>query len=207
VITQCDHCQADRGPSELGVCPVQAGNVRWMTVPDLAVYALERSEQPLTLYDITRVIRRETGRTVNGATLQVSISNDPRFCWAGKGLYGLYRHGLIPGPRSLAGIARVFLFSHGSMTHDELEFVMKGAGYRFQGASLNQALNNESEVWSFHTMTGWAWATSRTEEAAVKLRRLGVARSRDDFDIIVARTADTVSASLAERKRRLRGEA
>src|SRR5688572_12465977 len=128
MIVSCEHCGAERGPWEQGLCPVQAARPRALTVPDLAVGALEYSDHALTLYDIARSIRRDFGVTVNPATLQVSISNDPRFCWAGKGLYGLYRHGLIPGPRSLAGVARVFLFSHGPLTHDELEFVMKAGG-------------------------------------------------------------------------------
>jgi len=58
---------------------------------------LEESDTALTVYDIKRSIRRDLGIDVSQETLQVSISGDRRFCWAGKGLYGLYRHGLIPG--------------------------------------------------------------------------------------------------------------
>lgn len=204
MITACDECHTERGPWEQGECPVQAARHRRLNVPDLAVYVLEKSDAPLTMYDIARSIGRDLDVSVNPATLQVSISTDPRFCWAGKGLYGLYRHGLVPGPRSLAGIARMFLFSHGQLTHDKLEFVMKAVGYRFQSASLNQALNSEPEVWWLNTAAGWAWDTARTEDAAVKLRRLGVARARHDFDVVVTRCADQAASALKERARRLR---
>ena len=111
---------------------------------DLAVHVLEESDTALTVYDIKRSIRRDLDIYVSQETLQASISGNRRFCWAGKDLYGLYRHGLIPGPRSLAGIARLFLYSHGPLRHAPLEFVMKYAGYRFQSASLNSTLNHDA---------------------------------------------------------------
>ena len=118
-------------------------------------------------------LRRDLGINVSQATVQVSISSDRRFCWAGKGLYGLYRHGLIPGPRSLAGIARVFLYSHGPLRHASLEFAMKYAGYRFQYVSLNSALNHDPDVFWFNADGGWYWDTARTPEAGEAwLRRL-----------------------------------
>lgn len=178
-------------------------NGRRLSVSDLAVHALERSDRALTLYDIARVVRRDLGAAVNQSSLQVSISNDRRFCWAGRGLYGLYRHGLVPGPRNLAGVARVFLFGHGPLRHEELEFVMKESGYRFQSTSLGQALNNEPEVWWFHDVGGWLWDTARTEEAALDLQRLGVARTREDFNTVVDRCAAMAAMGLAELERRL----
>lgn len=30
-----------------------------------------------------------------------TLATDRRFCWAGQGIYGLYRHGPLPGPRNL----------------------------------------------------------------------------------------------------------
>jgi hypothetical protein len=207
MIGACKQCKAERGPWEDEFCPVLRAERGWqLSVADLAVHVLERSDTPLTIYDINRSIRRDFGIDVEQATLQARISTDRRFCWAGKGLYGLYRHGLIPGPRLLAGIARMFLYSHGPLTHASLEFAMKYAGYRFQSASLNSALNSAAEVFWFNSDdgSGWYWDTARTPEAADDaLRRLGVAATQAEFDLVVARCTETVRAALAERERRL----
>jgi len=98
MIGTCDHCNAQRGPWEDAVCPVMRTKHGWfLDTAYLAVHVLEESDTALTVYDIKRSIRRDLGIDVSQETLQVSISGDRRFCWAGKGLYGLYRHGLIPG--------------------------------------------------------------------------------------------------------------
>jgi hypothetical protein len=204
MIGVCKQCKAERGPWEDESCPVLTAERGWqLNVPDLAVHVLERSHTPLTIYDIKRSIRRDLAIDVNQATLQFRISADPRFCWAGRGLYGLYRHGLIPGPRSLEGIARMFLYSHGPLKHAALEFVMKYAGYRFQSASLNSALNCAAAVFWFNTDGGWYWDTARTPEAGEALRRLGVAGTQAQFELVVARCSETARAALAERERRL----
>jgi hypothetical protein len=200
----CKHCETQRGPWEDESCPVLRAEQGWqLNVPDLAVYVLEQSETPLTIYDIKRSIRRDFGIDVNQNTLQVHISADLRFCWAGRSLYGLYRHGLIPGPRSLAGIARMFLYSHGPLKHASLEFAMKYTGYRFQSSSLNSALNYAAEVFWLNSDGGWYWDTARTPEAAQDLRKLGIAATEADFDLVAARCAETVRVALAERERRL----
>lgn len=200
----CEQCKGERGPWENEFCPVRrAKRDWWLSVPDLGVHVLERSETPLSIYDIARSIRRDLGIDVYQPTLQVQVSADRRFCWAGRGLYGLYRHNLIPGPRSLAGIARMFLYSHGPLTHPSLAFVMKYVGYRFQSASLNNALNYAAEVIWFNSDGGWYWDTARTPDAAQDLRRLGVAATHAEFELVVDRCAETVSAALAERERRL----
>jgi hypothetical protein len=204
MIGTCKQCKAERGPWEDESCPALRAERGWqLNVPDLAVQVLERSDTPLTIYDVRRSIRRDFGVEVSQATLQVHISADRRFCWAGKGLYGLYRHGLIPGPRSLAGIARMFLYSHGPLNHSSLEFAMKYAGYRFQSASLNSALNYAADVFWFHSDGGWYWDTARTPEVGEALRRLGIAATQAEFELVVARCAETVRAALAERERRL----
>jgi hypothetical protein len=175
----------------------------FLSTADLAVHVLEESDTALTVYDIQRSIRRDLGIDVSQEALQDGISGDRRFCWAGKGLYGLYRHGLIPGPRSLAGIARVFLYSHGPLQHAPLEFVMKYVGYRFQSASLYGALNRDPDVSWFYADGGWYWDTARTPEADKALRVLCAYPTPAELDVIVLRCAETVKAALAERERRL----
>jgi hypothetical protein len=201
----CDQCSAQQGPWEDGACPIKRAKQGWfLDAADLAVRVLEESNCALTVYDIKRSIRRDFSIDVSQETLQVSISGDRRFCWAGRGLYGLYRHGLIPGPRSLAGIARVFLYSHGPLRHALLEFAMKHVGYRFQSASLNNALNYDPDVFWINGDGGWCWDTARTPETGQVLMALGVARDLPEFETVVSRCAETVSAALAERERRLR---
>lgn len=204
MIGTCKQCKAEQGPWDDEPCPVLKAELGWqLNVPDLGVHVLERSATPLTIYDIKRSIRRDLGIDVSQDTLQVHVSADRRFCWAGRGLYGLYRHGLVPGPRSLAGIARMFLYSHGPLKHTSLEFVMKYVGYRFQSASLNNALNHSAEVFWFNSDSGWYWDTARTPEAGEALRRLGVAPTQAEFELVVAQCANAVYAALAERERRL----
>jgi hypothetical protein len=80
---------------------------------------------------------------------------------------------------------------------------MKYAGYRFQSASLNSALNYATEIFWFRSDGGWYWDTARTPEAGSALRRLGVAATHAEFELVVARCAETVRAALAERQRRM----
>src|SRR5947209_5325867 len=48
------------------------------------------------------------------------------FCWAGRGLYGLARHRLVPGARSLAEAAYAILMAAPGETHvEEVDFVLK----------------------------------------------------------------------------------
>lgn len=80
MIGTCKQCKAERGPWEDDSCPVLRGEHGYpLSVPDLAVNVLERSENPLTIYDIKRSIRRDHGIDVNQGTLQAYVSADRRF--------------------------------------------------------------------------------------------------------------------------------
>ena len=80
---------------------------------------------------------------------------------------------------------------------------MKYVGYRFQSASLNNALNHDPDVFWVNADGGWYWDTARTPEAGEALRILGVAPTPAELDVVVLRCAETVKVALAERKRRL----
>ncbi len=139
---------------------------------DPAVLVLEQEASPVTTYDVARGIRRELGWTVTKASLTVSLSSDHRICWAGRNLYDLLRHGIFPGSRNLAGVAKLFLYSHAKPLDGELLwFVMHCAGYRFRPASLRNALSwDEAVSWKFGS--GWRVPINWTTRAT--LRRLGV---------------------------------
>lgn len=200
----CEACEAELGPWEHGTCPVLRRLRRpsaTLNNADAAVLVLEGSDVPLSVYDIERGIARELGKTVNRGSLNVSLANDMRFCWAGRGIYGLFRHGLIPGPRNLAGIGRFFIYSYGSpIALADLEFVMKYAGYSFTSASLTRALTDDGDVY----WPTWSQCdVHRSPSATHDLRRTGIAPDHQTFLALAERCRETIFAGFDERERRL----
>ena len=57
---------------------------------------LEESDQPLAYWDIERLLRA-SGHEVWEPSLKATLGADRTFCWAGRGIYGLFRHGFLPG--------------------------------------------------------------------------------------------------------------
>lgn len=146
----CVACRAELGPWEGRRC-LSCGSCESsrLTNADAALLVLERTALPLTVYDIGRGIARDCRREVAIASLNVALAVDRRFCWAGRGLYGLYRHGVYPGPRNFAGVARLFLLATEPQSLDALRFVMRQAGYRVQRQSLYHALESDELIrWS-----------------------------------------------------------
>jgi hypothetical protein len=73
---------------------------------------------------------------MNGA-----LSHDKRFCWGGRGLYGLARHGLVPGVRTLAEAAYAVLVGAPRPLYvEEVDFVLEQLNYRFNADSLAHLL-------------------------------------------------------------------
>jgi hypothetical protein len=197
-------CSAEHGPWESEPCPAsrreQGG---WFTNADAAVYVLETGPGPLTVYDIQRGIRREFGWAPSKASLNVSLANDRRCCWGGRGIYGLYRHGLIPGPRRLADVGRFLLFvADGPLEAPALEFAMKRMGYRFHRMSLAHALARADHI----KWPGWDLCTvDRSPIGAKRIREsIPVAPTQASFDFVVDRTRRALADALQERQHRLR---
>src|SRR5690606_6146583 len=118
-----------------------------VTVADAAVRVLEKEERAIAIHDIARTMERDMEVCSPMPSVQVALSRDPRVCWGGKGIYGLFRHGLLPGPRNLVGVGLFFLLaSQREVAVEKLAFVMKWRGYRFQDNSLQVALSNEAQV-------------------------------------------------------------
>ena len=60
-----------------------------------------------------------------------------RFCWAGQSLYGLARHGLVPGARSLAEAAyAILLAAPRELYFEEVDFILEQFNYRYNFDSL-----------------------------------------------------------------------
>jgi hypothetical protein len=108
----CETCGAMLGPWELtgrSTClrcgpswkRTESADAKILTV-------LGASSEPLYIWDIQRLTARR--RYMRPATTTVSQTlGAPQYCWAGRSLYGLYRHGLIPGARDLATVAAAVL--------------------------------------------------------------------------------------------------
>ena len=198
----CEVCSASMSPWEGKIClTCKLRNPRWLSNSDAAVFLLEKEQHAVTTYDLVRGMRREFGWRIPKASIAAALSTDRRCCWAGRSLYGLYRHGIFPGPRTLAGIATIFLYSHREpMRTDVLGFAMKYAGYRFQQSSLRSALRYDSGiVWE-----PWrGWAVRPRNVARARLRQLGFSPTFRGVDHAAQICSAVIREALAEYQRRL----
>lgn len=140
----CDAALSDwelQRADELGVLPCWCVGFPPGIPPTLANIAYaELCHRDLTLpvkvHDISRFVRQNCG-TAQQHSIGVILSQDRRFCWAGRALYGLARHGPIPGARSLAEAAYAILLAAPRELHvEEVDFVLDQLNYRFNSDSL-----------------------------------------------------------------------
>lgn len=173
---------------------------------DDIIAILERSEMPLPHWDIKRLLDQERRYPIHGGSLLVWVSQDPRACWAGRGIWGLYRHGVLPGVHDLGAAASVFLYTTDlALDYRQVWFVLKHAGYRSEEASIYYALRR-AEWQGLVTRTGGGNWRRPTRDALPEVRvkdMLGVAGQ--DFKTVIERTTTQLEEALAERRRRLRG--
>jgi hypothetical protein len=197
-MTRCRGCAAEIGPTEVPDCPTHRRKQgRPLTNADIAVLALEASHAPISLYDIRRIFHREFGWAPGEMSLNATVAQDRRCCWAGRGIYGLWRHGLAPGPRRLLDAARLVLSSRdASLTQDELAFTLRHIGYRFQAATLHRLLAQSPTI----TEPSWHRYTANSVGAPLHLE-LGLPLSA--FETVTKRVARQTRAALKERRRRL----
>jgi hypothetical protein len=147
-------------------------------------------------------------------TVSQVLADDLRACWGGRGIYGLYRHGLLPGVRDLGRTAAVFIHaSDRQLTIDEVTFIMRHVGYKFSHGSVEPAVWRVRDLGIFKITHGWTdsgdWtsllAGSREsvqrQRAVAHALRLG--RRGPDLWTILDRAASQVESALAERHRRL----
>lgn len=199
-VQSCETCGAALGPAELATC-FSCGPWQPTNIGERALVILERSPTPLTYWDLTRLMDRGSTRSTAGNSLLVYLSRDSRICWAGKGLYGMFRHGLAPNVRGLGPAAEAHLLAAPTaISQDELHFVLKYLGYRYQYPSLAPALGRQ---------LGSAWRTA-SESEANRLRRerrlallLGFERRTPEFHKYYEELEDRVRDALTERSTRL----
>lgn len=92
--------------------------------------------QPVKTHDVVRFVTTKYKGNPR-YSISVALSKDKRFCWGGRALYGLARHKLIPGARSLAEAAYAVLLAAPRQLHvEEVDFVLQQLNYRFNPDSL-----------------------------------------------------------------------
>jgi len=163
-IPACPTCGRELGPWEYSTCLSHLPALRDGTgfrrppsqwaIADLAVAALESEAAPVAIHDVQRAVARDLGRDVYLPSLTALMGTDRRFCWSGRGVYGLFRHDRLPAVRTLSGLSRFVLAAFDApMGLSDLSFVLKWSGYRFQDVSLEGALLRDAEEAGFR----FAW--------------------------------------------------
>ena len=207
----CTQCQAPLGPWEAQRCVSHRTDFSSEPITGLAAAALEQSEQPLPVHDVARIIKRDFGVVLRRGSLTSIMGAERWFCWAGKGVYGLYRHGLLPGPRTLAGVACFLLASQERPVHfDRLSFLMKWAGYRFQYQSLASALWNHELTTGLYdsgapSVTGVTYRFGVSDPVAVQewLLYEGTADTPEHYQDLLSVWRSRMRDADRERRRRL----
>lgn len=169
------------------------------------LYAIAcNAKETLHARDFVRNAQRDHATSLDSATAVATLAGDPRFCWAGKGLYGLYRHGPLPGPRNLEQAARIVLVTSGApLTQEAVDFCLKQFGYRYNLASLRNAVARSSHIsWDRYGI----WDHSRTEAAELELRSqvpIVPQRQRAAWINLRQATANQVHTAIVDRNARL----
>lgn len=146
-MTRCSRCDAElsawevRKAKELGVLPCWCNGVPAGISPTLANISYAELcdtelTRPVKIHDVIRFLSRKYTWSPK-YSINVALSQDKRFCWGGRSLYGLARHGLIPGARSLPEAAYAILLAAPRGLHvEEVDFVLEQLNYRFNSDSL-----------------------------------------------------------------------
>ncbi len=194
---RCPSCDAELGPAEDRAGCLTCRKISPVTNPDLVVAVLEKAQVPLAYWDVKRLLDVEGLRIHNGSLL-ASLSSDPRACWGGAGIYGLYPHGLLPGVRDLGSAATVFLHAaQAGLSQEKISFVLRHVGYRFQSTSIYLALNRMEDSGVVARRWGRWVPTGQSTSPILRLRQ------PEDVEAVIQRASDQTAVSLAELDRRL----
>jgi hypothetical protein len=202
-LPSCPACNSILAPWEKGRCSCKDG--RWNSSKEVLYAVACTTKQPLYTRDFVRLADAEHGQVIQQSTAAVSLSSDPRFCWAGQGLYGLYRHGPLPGARNLEQASRLVLVTAGiPLTVIALDFILKRIGYRFNPASLYNALNRSRRI-TWRREDG-QWEHPKGEAAELALRKsipVVPSRQREQWHFLRDRLQAQIASALADRQKLL----
>ncbi len=190
---RCRHCRAELGPFEDRAGCLSCRRVRLTSNPDRVIAVLESAKTPLAYWDVKRLLDQGEPRANTGSLL-VWLSTDQRACWGGPGIYGLYRHGVLPRVRDLGTAAAVYIHAIGEpMTQDEARHVLQHVGYRFQSTTIYLALRRAEQEGLLERNVAGRWAPTRRSMGPV----LGLYH-RDGTAAVLQRAARQAIAALAE---------
>src|SRR5438128_7644601 len=142
MIPSCPYCSAELGPWEGPEGCLTCNGGPGYDLRDRLIAALETASGPLAWWDVKRVVEREySTRTLQDALVRQYLANDPRACWSGRGIYSLFRHGMLPGLRDLGQAGGVYIHASDRILNlEEIAFILRHGGYEFTDSSLAIAL-------------------------------------------------------------------
>jgi len=162
---------------------------------DSIVAVLEQADSPLATWDIAREAKRRFGRSI----WWEYAAYDYRLCWAGRRLWGLYRHGLLPGVRTVSKAAAVYVHASGPIETKALYFLMRRVGYRISPNTLTAVLSYEPWI----IRSGWLNYPRDKKTVRREMRsELALARRLTLSDVL-ARAEKQAEEQLAEYEKRL----
>lgn len=216
---RCSRCDAQlsawesREAEYLGVTPCWCEGVPRgvsQTLANVAYSELCHTDlsQPVKTHDVIRFVAPKYSGNPR-YSINVALSSDQRFCWGGRALYGLARHGLIPGARSLAEAAYAVLLAAPRQLHtEEVDFVLEQLNYRFNPDSLLHHLRGyTSNRWGLaFQMDYWnrVWVGTGRDARHEYNSRVSVCPTHAGFDAWIEDDfAPKVSQALDDRTKRL----
>lgn len=198
----CDHCSSVLADWEGNRCACGGPFAR--TNREILYAVACAASEPLHARDFVRAAERDFGAHMNVPTANAVLAPDQRFCWAGKGVYGLYRHGPLPGPRTLEQAARLILVAAGEPLNLEVvDFCLKRLGYRYNVASLRNGVSKSYWIsWDWYG----TWDHARGDAAERTLRQeipVVPPKRRAAWNRLRDRTAIQIQSAVSERAARL----
>lgn len=218
-MTRCPQCDSQisdwerREAERLGVTPCWCDGIPRgvsRTLSNLAYSELchVNLTRPVKTHDVVRFVTPK----YNGNprySINVALSQNKRFCWGGRALYGLARHGLVPGARSLAEAAYAVLLAAPRELHvEEVDFVLEQLNYRFNPDSLLHHLRGyTSNRWQLEFRMDYSsrvWVNSGRDARHAYNACVSVCPTHTEFDAWIADDLmPKVSKILEDRTRRL----
>ena len=218
-MTLCPRCHAELSDWEvqeaawLNSAPCWCSGVPFDIRPTLANVAYAKLcdgelRQPVKTHDVARFVTPDY-RGDPRYSISSALSQGMRFCWGGRALYGLARHGLVPGVRSLPEAAYAILIAAPRELHiEEVDFVLEQFSYRFNKDSLLHHLRGyTSNRWDLRFNSDHlnrVWVNSDSDARQRYNRHIRVCPTDTGFDDWIDNTlALRVERTLVDRAQRL----
>jgi hypothetical protein len=184
-------CSAPLGPAEDSRGCLTCRGIPVWDSRDRIVAVLETANGPLAYWDVKRLLESNGGRPVRKASLMTWLATDSRTCWGGPGIYGLYRHGLLPGVRDTGSTAAVFIHAADvAVSQEQARFLLQHVGYRFLSTSIYLALRRAENTGLLTQQRGLWMPMHRSMGPVLRLWR------REDVDAVLERAAGQASNAL-----------